>query len=54
MAAGVIERREPRYHSSVRWRDAEIKLEQVKKILRAEKMAGMVLGDLWPVSAAHI
>ncbi len=37
MAVGVIEGLEPRYFSIVRWGDAEITLEQVKKVLRAEK-----------------
>jgi hypothetical protein len=37
MAVGVIEGQEPRYFSIVRWGDAEITLEQAKKMLRAEK-----------------
>jgi hypothetical protein len=37
MAVGVIEGREPRYFSIVRWGDAEITLEQAKERLRAEK-----------------
>ena len=37
MAVGVIEGEKPRYFSIVRWGDAEITLEQAKKMLRAEK-----------------
>ena len=37
MAVGVIEGREPRYFSIVRWGDAEITLEEAKKRLRSEK-----------------
>ena len=37
MAVGVIEGREPRYFSIVRWGDAEITLEEAKKRLRADK-----------------
>jgi len=37
MAVGVIEGREPRYFSIVRWGDADITLEQAKERLREEK-----------------
>jgi hypothetical protein len=37
MAVGVIEGEKPRYFSIVRWGDAELTLEQVKKRLRVEK-----------------
>jgi hypothetical protein len=37
MAVGIIDGKEPRYFSIVRWGDAEITLEQAKKRLRADK-----------------
>ena len=37
MAVGVIEGKEPRGFLIVRWVDAEVTLEQAKKMLRAEK-----------------
>src|SRR4029077_15564097 len=37
MAVGVIGEEKPRYFSIVRWGDAELTLEQVKRTLRVEK-----------------
>jgi hypothetical protein len=37
MAVGVIGEEKPRYFSIVRWGDAELTLEQAKKILRVDK-----------------
>jgi hypothetical protein len=37
MAVGIIEEKNPRYFSIVRWGDAELTIEQVKKRLQAEK-----------------
>ncbi|HSE89654.1 MAG TPA: hypothetical protein VLJ79_25795 [Candidatus Binatia bacterium] len=37
MAVGIIWEEKPRYFSIVRWGDAELTLEQVKKRLQAEK-----------------
>ena len=48
MAVGVISGARPRYFSIVRWGDAEITLEQVKKILQFEKWM------IWLTSTAGI
>jgi hypothetical protein len=37
MAVGIIGEAKPRYFSIVRWGDADLTLEQVKKILLVEK-----------------
>jgi hypothetical protein len=37
IAVGIIREEKPRYFSIVRWGDAELTLEQVKRILRVEK-----------------
>ena len=37
MAVGVIGEEKPRYFSIVRWGDAELTIEQVKKRLQVEK-----------------
>jgi hypothetical protein len=37
MAVGIIEEKNPRYFSIVRWGDAELTIEQIKKRLQAEK-----------------
>ena len=48
MAVGVIGGERPRYFSIVRWGDAEVTLEQVKKILQFEKWM------VWLTSTAGI
>ena len=49
MAVGVIGGENPRYFSIVRWGDAELSLEQVKKTLRVEKWLVWLAstGGLW-------
>jgi hypothetical protein len=37
IAVGIIREEKPRYFSIVRWGDAELTLEQMKRILRVEK-----------------
>jgi hypothetical protein len=48
IAVGIIREEKPRYFSIVRWGDAELTLEQVKRILRVEKCM------LWLASAVGI
>jgi len=48
MAVGVMSEEKPRYFSIVRWGDAELTLEQVKKRLRIEQ------GMLWLTSVGGI
>jgi len=48
MAVGIIGGDKPRYFSIVRWGDAELTLEQVKKRLRIEQ------GMLWLTSVGGI
>ncbi len=50
MAVGIVGEKEPRYFSIVRWGDAELTLEQVKKQLRLERcvfwLSSTVVGSL--------
>ena len=48
MAVGIIGEEKPRYFSIVRWGDADLTIEQVKKRLRAEKWM------LWMTSTVGI